>query len=56
MGDVNGDGVASFLDIGPFVEVLTNQSYLKEADTNEDGVVNFLDIASLIAILFVTKT
>jgi len=51
LGDVNLDGVVSFLDINPFIGVLTSNSFQIEADTNEDGVVNFLDIASFIALL-----
>lgn len=50
-GDCNRDGEANFLDISPFVDVLSNGTFLYEADCNEDGEVNFLDIRSLIAIL-----
>lgn len=51
LGDTNQDGVISFLDINPFIELLSTESFLEEADCNQDGAVNFLDIAPLIAIL-----
>ena len=51
LGDCNQDGVVDFLDIGPFVSVLSNGDFLAQADTNEDGVVDFLDIGPFIAIL-----
>ena len=51
LGDVNLDGSVDFLDIAPFISVLTNGVFQEEADTNEDGVVNFLDIASFIGLL-----
>lgn len=51
LGDVNLDGVVSFLDINPFVASLTTASYQFEADCNQDGFINFLDIAPFINIL-----
>ena len=52
IGDVNTDGVVNFLDIAPFIGVLsTPGSFQAEADINEDGVVSFLDIASFIGVL-----
>ncbi len=51
LGDVNLDGVVNFLDIAPFITLLTDGDYQAEADCNQDGVVNFLDIAEFIAIL-----
>ena len=51
LGDCNLDGVVNFLDISPFILVLSNGDFLNQADTNEDGVVNFLDISSFIALL-----
>ena len=51
LGDVNRDAMVSFLDINPFIELLSTGTFLEEADCNQDGVVNFLDIASFIAIL-----
>ena len=55
LGDCNFDGVANFLDIGPFIDVLVRSGvsggFLVEADCNQDGVVNFLDVFSLLQIL-----
>ena len=52
LGDVNRDGVASFLDIIPFLNSIgTGVPYVAEADCNQDGIVNFGDIAPLIQIL-----
>ena len=51
LGDVNLDGVVNFLDIAPFIGLLTNTGFQAEADTNQDGTVSFLDIAPFIAIL-----
>ena len=47
-GDVNRDGAVNFLDIAPFIGVLSRREFQAEADTNEDGEVNFLDIAPFI--------
>ena len=43
-GDVNMDGDVDFLDIGPFIVVLSSGMFQVEADTNNDGDVSFLDI------------
>ena len=51
LGDVNQDEVVSFLDIAPFIGVLSNMGDQAEADVNEDGIVNFLDISVFIMIL-----
>ena len=51
LGDVNQDGIVNFLDIAPFIGVLSGGGAQAEADTNQDGVVNFLDIAPFIVIL-----
>ena len=52
LGDVNVDGTVDFLDIAPFIAVLTaGGSDQAEADINGDGIVDFLDIAPFIAIL-----
>ena len=44
LGDVNGDGAVNFLDIAPFIEVLSVDGFLEAADINQDGEVNFFDI------------
>jgi len=49
--DVNRDGVVDFLDIAPFILVLSLGEFQVEADCNQDGVVDFLDIAPFILIL-----
>ena len=51
LGDVNLSGAADFLDIAPFIAVLSGGGSQAEADTNESGTVDFLDIAPFIAIL-----
>lgn len=51
LGDINRDGVVSFLDINPFISLLTSSTFQLEADCNLDGVVNFLDIAPWIDIV-----
>ena len=49
--DVNRDGELNFLDIAPFIDVLSSNQFQAEADCNLDGMVNFLDIAPFIAAL-----
>ena len=51
LGDVNLDGVVDFLDISPFIAVLSGGGFQGEADCDENGAVDFLDISSFIAIL-----
>ncbi len=51
LGDINLDGVVNFLDISPFIGLLTSNSWQCEADINEDGVVSFLDISPFIGLL-----
>ena len=51
LGDCNRDGAVNFLDITPFVGILSSGSFLEEADVNQDGIVNFLDITPFIGIL-----
>ena len=54
LGDINQDGVVSFLDIAPLIEILSTNGFSFEADANQDGVVNFLDIAPFIELLTAT--
>ena len=49
--DVNMDGEVNFLDISPFISVLSSGTFQAEADCDENGVVNFLDISPFIAVL-----
>lgn len=51
LGDIDLNGFVNFLDISPFIALLSAGEFQNEADTNEDGSVNFLDIAPFIAIL-----
>ncbi len=51
LGDVNVDGIVNFLDISPFISVLSSGTNQCEADCNQSGEVDFLDIAAFIAIL-----
>ena len=51
LGDCNLDGNVNFLDISPFINVLSTQDFFAQADCNQDGGVNFLDISPFIGIL-----
>ena len=51
LGDVNTDGVVDFLDISPFIVVLSGGGFQDEADIDQNGVVDFLDISPFIQIL-----
>ena len=51
LGDVNQDGVVDFLDIRPFISLLTTGTFLAEGDIDGNGVVNFLDIGPFIGLL-----
>lgn len=51
LGDVDLDGFVTFLDISPFIALLSSSGFQAEADCNEDGMVTFLDIAPFISIL-----
>ena len=51
VGDANLNGKVDFLDISPFISLLSNGTFLDQADVNRDGVVDFLDISPFISIL-----
>jgi len=51
LGDVNQDGFITFLDISPFIGLLSSGEFLFEADMDQNGVVNFLDISPFIEAL-----
>lgn len=51
LGDVDLNGVVNFLDISPFIALLSSGMFQAEADTNSSGGVDFLDISPFIAIL-----
>ena len=50
-GDVNLDGSVSFLDINPFIVLLSANGFQEEADADCDGDLDFLDIQPFIDIL-----
>jgi len=45
------DGVVDFLDIAPFITLLSTGVFQAEADVDESGQVDFLDISPFIVIL-----
>ena len=51
LGDVNLDGAVDFLDISPFILVLSTGGFQAEADIDQNGAVDFLDISPFISIL-----
>lgn len=51
LGDVDLSGEVDFLDIAPFIAILSGGLFQAEADCDENGEVTFLDIAPFIAIL-----
>jgi hypothetical protein len=51
LGDVNGDGSVNLLDISPFVDAISNGTFIPEADINQDGSVNLLDVADFVVLL-----
>ena len=51
LGDVNLDGAVNFLDIAPFVTILTTSDFQAEADIDMSGEVDFLDISPFVDIL-----
>lgn len=50
-GDLDLNGMVTFLDINPFISVLSSGGYQAEADCDCDGDVDFLDIQPFIDIL-----
>lgn len=51
LGDVDLSGEVDFLDIPPFISVLSGGGYQFEADMDGNGAVNFLDIPFMITAL-----
>ena len=51
LGDVDLSGSVDFLDIQPFIAVLSGGTNQCEADCDQSGMVDFLDIQPFIAIL-----
>ena len=51
LGDVNCDGAADLLDVGPFVDLLTNGGFSAKADIDGNGAVNLLDVGPFVELL-----
>lgn len=51
VGDLNGDGHVSLLDIQRFVDAITAGVFLPEADINGDGTVDLLDVNPFVELL-----
>ena len=51
LGDLNLDGIVNFLDISPFIQVLTSGDFQAEGDIDKSGTVDFLDISGFIGLL-----
>lgn len=51
LGDVDLSGAVNFLDISPFISLLSMGGFQDEADIDRSGGLNFLDISPFIAIL-----
>jgi len=51
LGDVDLSGTVDFLDIRPFIGLLTSGTFQTEADINQDLAVDFLDIRAFIGLL-----
>ena len=51
LGDVNCDGGVNLLDVGPFVELISNGGFSTKADINEDDEVNLLDVGPFVDLL-----
>ena len=51
VGDLNGDGKVSLLDVSPFVDAITSGTFSCEADANKDGTVDLIDVAPFVDLL-----
>ena len=51
LGDVNVDGVVNFLDISPFIAILSVGGFQEEADIDQNTTVDFRDISPFIELL-----
>ena len=51
LGDINCDGSVDLLDVGPFVDLLTNGGFSAKADINGDGQVDLLDVGPFVDLL-----
>lgn len=51
LGDVNLDGVVNLLDVGPFVDLISNAEFQTEADIDGNGNVDLLDVGPFVDLL-----
>ena len=51
LGDIDGSGAVDFLDIGPFIDLLSNGTFQAEGDIDGSTEVDFLDIGPFIDLL-----
>ena len=51
VGDVNCDGSIDLLDVGPFVDLITNGIFDPKGDINDDGSVDLLDVGPFVGLL-----
>lgn len=51
LGDLNGDGAVTLLDVGPFVAAISDGSPNPAADINCDGMVDLLDVGPFVDLL-----
>ena len=51
LGDVNGDGLVTLLDVAPFIAVLLSGNFEAVADINGDGTIDLLDIQPFVNLL-----
>ena len=51
LGDVNQDGFVNLLDVGPFIDLISDGGFLPEADINGDGSVDLLDVGPFVDLL-----
>lgn len=51
IGDINTDGAVDLLDVGPFVDLLTNAGFQCEADIDDNGAVDLLDVTPFVDLL-----
>ena len=51
LGDLNGDGFVTLLDVQPFVDAISTGVFSCAGDVNQDGVVDLLDVQPFVNIL-----
>lgn len=51
VGDVNCDGIIDLLDVGPFVDLITDGVFDPKGDINNDGGVDLLDVGPFVMLL-----